>query len=47
MIYINPTDSVTELRTLISDFIEYYNTQRPHQSLGGIAPTKIYFSLAA
>lgn len=47
VIYINPTDSVTELRTLISNFIEYYNTQRPHQSLGGIAPTKIYFSLAA
>lgn len=47
VIYINPTDSVMELRTLISNFIDYYNLQRPHQSLGGVAPSKIYFPLAA
>ena len=41
-IYINPTDSVQELRLGIGKFIKYYNFKRPHQGLSGDLPTMKY-----
>ena len=42
-IYINPPDSIQELRKQIDDFIGFYNYQRPHQSLNYKTPSQIYF----
>lgn len=42
-IYINPPDSIKELRKQIDDFIGFYNNQRPHQSLNYKTPSQIYF----
>ena len=41
-VYINPTDSVVELRQGISDYIEFYNYERPHQSIGEVLPARSY-----
>ena len=42
-IYPNPTDNITQMRNGISDFVEYYNYSRPHQSLGkAMLPNKAY-----
>jgi putative transposase len=41
-IYINPCDSVTELRSRINNYINFYNTQRLHQSLDYNTPSDIY-----
>lgn len=43
-IYINPADSVPELRKQIQDFIDFYNYQRPHQALGYMAPSQVYYN---
>ena len=42
-IYINPPDSIKELRNQIDDFIGFYNDQRPHQSLNYKTPSQIFF----
>lgn len=47
VVYINPTDSAVELRSLIANFIEYYNTKRPHQSLDGLTPSKLFYANVA
>jgi len=41
-IYINPCDSVIELRSRINNYINFYNTQRLHQSLDYNTPSDIY-----
>lgn len=42
-IYPNPTDNITQMLNGISDFVEYYNYSRPHQSLGkAMLPNKAY-----
>lgn len=46
-IYLNPTDDVTQMRNGISNFVEYYNYRRPHQSLGkAVLPYKEYVCAA-
>ena len=41
-IYLNPADSVDELRDGIAKFIDYYNYKRPHQSLAKMLPAMEY-----
>jgi len=43
-IYINPPDSINQLRQGIDKFIKFYNYQRPHQSLHYRTPSQIYFN---
>lgn len=45
-VYINPTDSVVELRQGLSDYIEFYNYERPHQSVGEVLPARSYGLIA-
>ena len=46
-VYINPTDSVKELRDGIKNYIEYYNYKRPHQGIGHQIPMRKYDPNAA
>jgi putative transposase len=41
-IYINPCDSVIELKSRIKNYINYYNNERIHQSLDYNTPSDIY-----
>ena len=41
-IYINPAESVDELRQGINDFMHYYNYQRPHQAIEELLPCMRY-----
>ena len=45
--YINPTDNVKELREGIKNYIEYYNTKRPHQGIEHQIPMTKYTKIAA
>ena len=44
-IYINPCDSVIELKSRINNYINFYNTQRLHQSLNYNTPSDIYHEI--
>ena len=46
-VYINPTDNVKELREGIKNYIEYYNTKRPHQGIEHQIPMMKYAKIAA
>jgi hypothetical protein len=37
-----PADSINELQTLIYEFVDVYNHQRPHRSLGRATPSVAY-----
>jgi putative transposase len=42
-IYIHPADSVTELRSGITGYLDYYNNERPHKTLGkATCPNECY-----
>jgi len=41
-IYLNEYESGKDLRKDISEYIDFYNNERPHQSLGNDFPDKIY-----
>ena len=41
--YIKPCDSVTEIRENIKKYINFYNQERPHQSLDYQTPDEVYF----
>lgn len=43
-IYINPSDNLTDLNNQIIKFIEFYNYQRPHQSLKYLTPSQVFYS---
>lgn len=43
-IYLKPYDNVAEAQVGISKYIEFYNNQRPHQSLNYKTPAEIYFA---
>ena len=45
-IYLHPTDDVLALRQGIGDWVKFYNEQRPHQSLQGCNPARIYQTAA-
>ena len=38
--------SLAEARTVVEDFVEYYNTKRYHESLGNLTPADVYFGRA-
>ena len=42
-IYLNPASSGTELREGLARYIEFYNSERPHDGLGGKTPDEAYF----
>jgi putative transposase len=41
-IYINEYETPRELRAMLNDYTETYNTYRPHSSLGGARPAEYY-----
>ena len=41
-VYLNPAESVEELRKGIDTFIQYYNYKRPHQSIEELLPCMRY-----
>lgn len=43
-VYLKSYDSVHEARKSLSDYIEFYNNQRPHQALGYKTPAEVYFN---
>lgn len=45
-VYLNPMDSVIDLRAGISWYMEYYNHRRHHQNLGGRTPWEVYLAAA-
>lgn len=42
-IYLNDYDTVTELEVAVKKYIEFYNDERPHQSLDYRIPSEVYF----
>lgn len=45
-VYLNPVANVMDLRRGISEFIEYYNQRRHHQSLEGRVPWQVFLAAA-
>lgn len=45
-VYINPTDFAVEQRQGISDYIEFYNYECSHQSIGEVLPARSYGLIA-
>ena len=43
-IYLHAYESVRELKTALACYFEFYNTQRPHQSLEYRTPDEMYFA---
>ena len=41
-VYLNPAETVTELREGISNYIKFYNYERPHQTLNNLPPASFY-----
>ena len=42
-VYLHAYDSVSEARQQLAGYFEFYNTRRPHSSLGGQTPDTAYF----
>ena len=42
-VYLKAYDSVSEARTSIGGYLDFYNRRRPHSSLDGITPDQAYF----
>jgi putative transposase len=42
-IYINPSNNLTDLNNQIIKFIDFYNYQRPHQSLKYLTPSQVFY----
>jgi putative transposase len=42
-VYLRAYDSVTEARTSLGRYFDFYNGRRPHSSHGGITPDRAYF----
>ena len=43
MVYLMELVTVTETRQEVGDYFNFYNNERPHQSLGYKTPREIYF----
>jgi putative transposase len=43
-VYLKAYDSVSEARTSIGRYLDFYNRRRPHSSLDGITPDQAYFT---
>ena len=44
-VYLKAYDSVSQARADVADYMDWYNTQRPHSSLDRITPEQKYFDL--
>ena len=44
-IYLKAYDSVRDARADIADYMEWFNTDRPHASLGRITPDQAYWQM--
>ena len=44
-IYLRAYDSVSEVKTGLNRYFNFYNSKRPHSSLDGKTPEQVYFSL--
>ena len=42
-VYLHAYESVSDARTKILNFLDWYNTQRPHSSLDRMTPDEMYF----
>jgi putative transposase len=43
-VYLRAYDSVSEARTSIGGYLDFYNRRRPHSSLDGVTPDQAYFN---
>ena len=43
-VYLRAYDSVSDAKAYLGKYFNFYNTQRPHQSLDGQTPDEIYYS---
>jgi len=43
-VYLRAYDSVSEARTSIGSYLDFYNSRRPHSSLDGMTPDQAYFT---
>ena len=43
-VYLHAYQTVQEARTSLGQYIEFYNTTRPHSSLKGNTPDQVYFN---
>jgi putative transposase len=43
-VYLHAYASVNEARTSIGRYLEFYNSVRPHSSLGAFTPNQVYFN---
>lgn len=43
-VYLKAYDCVSAAKASLGNYIEFYNTRRPHQSFGGKTPDMIYFA---
>ena len=43
-VYLHAYASVNEARTSIGRYLEFYNSIRPHSSLGALTPDQVYFN---
>lgn len=46
-VYLNAYDSVRDIAQGVGDWMRYYNTERPHSSLGDCTPEEAYLAEAA
>jgi putative transposase len=45
-VYLHAYESVVAVRVAIAGYLEFFNTRRPHSSLGGVTPDTAYFRRA-
>jgi putative transposase len=43
-VYLHAYESVSEARQLLTRYITFYNTRRPHSSLDGQTPNTVYLN---
>jgi putative transposase len=43
-IYLRAYDSVSEVKTGLNRYFNFYNNRRPHSSLDGKTPDQVYFN---
>ena len=43
-VYLHAYDSVSEARSKLADYLDFYNRRRPHSALDGCTPDAVYFN---